>query len=160
MDQSTVDEYLSVYYDPKRPGSFGGIESLYRDVKQEEKFKLSRKQISDWLLSQDTYTLHKPARRNFRRNRVIVGGIDEEWQMDLADMQSLKQYNDEYRYLLVCIDVFSKYAWIVPIKSKTGPAIVEAFKVGLRSFGQKNPKDHDRPGNRIFQQIISSIVEE
>ena len=56
-----------------------------------------------------------------------MGGIDEEWQMDLADMQSLKQYNDEYRYLLVCIDVFSKYAWIVPIKSKTGPAIVEAL---------------------------------
>ena len=109
MDHSTVDEYLkSVYYDPKRPGSFGGIESLYRDVKQEEKFKLSRKQISDWLLSQGTYTLHKQARRNFRRNRVI----DEECQMDLADMQSLKQYNDGYRCLLVCIDVFSKYAWI------------------------------------------------
>ena len=53
-----------------------------------------------------------------------MGGIDEEWQMDLADMQSLKQYNDEYRYLLVCIDVFSKYA---SIKSKTGPAIVEAL---------------------------------
>ena len=107
MDQSTVDEDLkSVYYDPKRPGSFGGIESLYRDVKQEEKFKLSRKQISDWLLSK---TL---GGRNFRRNRVIVGGIDEEWQMDLADMQSLKQYNDGYRYLHVCIDVFSKYAWI------------------------------------------------
>ena len=57
MDHSTVDEYLkSVYYGPKRPGSFGGIESLYRNVNQEEKFKLSRKQISDWLLSQDTYT--------------------------------------------------------------------------------------------------------
>ena len=124
MAQSTVDEYLkSVYYDPKRPGSFGGTESLYRDVKQEGKFKLSRKQISDWLMSQDTYTLHKFARRNFKRNRVIVGGIDEEWQMDLADMQSLKQYNDEYRYLLVCTDVLSKYAWIVPIKSKKRPDI-------------------------------------
>ena len=48
-------------------------------------------------------------------------------------MQSLKDYNDGYRYLLVCIDVFSKYAWIVPIKSKTGPALVEAFKVILSS---------------------------
>ena len=96
MAQATVDEYLkSVYYNPKRPGSFGGVENLYRDVKQEGTFKLSRKKISDWLMSQDTYTLHK-------RNRVIVGGIDEQWQMDLADMQSLKQYNDGYRYLLVC----------------------------------------------------------
>ena len=112
-----VDEYLkSVYYDPKRPGSFGRIKSLYRDVKQEEKFKVSPKQISDWLTTQNAYTLHKPTRRNFKRNRVIVGGIDEEWQMDLADVQSLKKYNDGYRYLLVCIDVFPKYAWIVPIK--------------------------------------------
>ena len=134
MAQATVDEYLkSVYYNPKRPGSFGGVENLYRDVKQEGTFKLSRKKISDWLMGQNTYTLHKPTRRNFKRNRVIVGGIDEQWQMDLADMQSLKQYNDGYRYLLVCIDVFSKYAWIVPIKSKTGPALVEAFKVILSS---------------------------
>ena len=66
----------------------------------------------------DTYTLHKLAHRNFKRNRVIVGGIDEKWQMDLADMQSLEEYNDGYRYLLVCIDVFSKYAWLIPIKSK------------------------------------------
>ena len=79
-------------------------------------------------MGQDTYTLHEPARRNFKRNRVIVGGIDEQWQMDLADMQFLKRYNDGYRYLLVCIDVFLKCAWIVPIKSKTGPALVEAFK--------------------------------
>ena len=100
---------------PKRTGSLGGVENLYRDVKQEGTFKLSRKQISDWLMGQDTYTLHKTARRNFKRNRVIVGGIDDQWQMDLADMQSLKLYSDGYRYLLVCIDLFSKYAWIVPI---------------------------------------------
>ena len=44
MAQATVDEYLkSVYYNPKLPGSFGGVENLYRDVKQEGTFKLSRK---------------------------------------------------------------------------------------------------------------------
>ena len=108
-------------------------------MKEEGKLKLSSKDISNWLMSQDAYILHKPARRNFKRNRVIVGGIDEEWQMDLADMQSLKQYNDGYRYLLVCIDVFSKYVWVVPIKSKTGPALVEEFKVILLS-GRKPEK--------------------
>ena len=51
MAQATVDEYLeSVYYNPKRSGSFGGVENLYRDVKQEGMFKLSRKKISDWLM--------------------------------------------------------------------------------------------------------------
>ena len=75
MAQATVDEYLkSVYYNPKRPGSFGGVEKLYRDVKQEGTFKLSRKKISEWLMGQDTYTLHKPARRNFKKKSCYCGG--------------------------------------------------------------------------------------
>ena len=82
-----IDRYLSsVYFDPKRPGSFGGVDRLYSDVKKEGKYKLSRKQVQEWLMKQDSYTLHKPVRRNFSRNYVIAGGIDEQWQMDLADM--------------------------------------------------------------------------
>jgi transposase InsO family protein len=108
-------------------------------------------------MSQDAYTLHKPARRNFKRNRVIVGGIDEEWQMDLADVQSLKKYNDGYRYLLVCIDVFSKYAWIVPIKSKTGPALVEAFKVILSS-GRKPQKIMTDQGTEFFNNSFQTLL--
>ena len=94
-------------------------------MKDEGKFVLNRKQIRDWLIKQDAYTLHKPVRRNFKRNRVLVDGIDEQWQLDLADMQSMKKFNDGYRYLLVCVDVFSKYAWVVPLKTKTGPDLVQ-----------------------------------
>ena len=94
MDE--IDEYLSgVYFNPKRPGGFGGIQRLFQDVKDEGKFVLNRKQIRDWLIKQDAYTLHKPVQQNFKRNRVLVDGIDEQW------------------HLLVCVDVFSKYAWVV-----------------------------------------------
>jgi hypothetical protein len=117
-----MDDYLpSIYYHPKRSGGFGGVGRLYQDVKKEGKFKISRKEIKAWLMKQDAYTLHKPMRRHFKRNRVIVGGIDQQWKMDLADMQSMQKFNDGYRYLLVCIDVFSKYAWVVPLKNKAGP---------------------------------------
>ena len=108
-----MDEYLTqLYYNPKRSGSLGGVERLYRDVKKEGKYDISRAQLKKWLMKQDTYTLHKQARRHYKRNRVIVGGIDELWQMDLADMQAHAKENDGYRYLLVCIDVFSKYVWV------------------------------------------------
>ena len=71
-----MDDYLSsVYYDPKWPGGFGGAERLYKDGR----FALSRKEIREWLMKQDTYTLHKPMRRHFKRNRVIVGGIHQQW---------------------------------------------------------------------------------
>ena len=77
--------------------------------------------------------------------------------MDLADMQSLKLYNDGYRYLLVCIDVFSKYAWIVPIKSKTGPALVEAFKVILSS-GRKPHKIMTDQGIEFFNKSFQTLL--
>ena len=89
-----MDDYLPIiYYDPKRSGGFGGVGRLYQDVKKEGKFKISRKEIKEWLMKQDAFTLHKPMRRHFKRNRVIVGGIDQQWQMDLADMQSMQKFN-------------------------------------------------------------------
>jgi transposase InsO family protein len=155
-----MDEYLSsVYYDSKRAGGLGGVERLYRDVKEEGKLKISRKKIKEWLMKQDTYTLHKPMRRHFRRNRVIVGGIDQQWQMDLADLQSMQKFNDGYRYLLVCIDVFSKYAWVVPLKNKTGPALVEAFKIILAS-GRKPEKIMTDQGTEFLNRHFRALMKE
>ena len=108
-------------------------------------------------MKQDAYTLHKPVRQNFKRNHVLVGGIDEQWQMDLADMQSLKKYNDGYRYLLVCIDVFSKYAWVIPLKTKTGLALVEAFK-GILSLGRKPEKILTDPGTEFFNKHFLALM--
>ncbi|GFW61344.1 uncharacterized protein F54H12.2 [Trichonephila clavipes] len=68
----------------------------------------------------DAYTLHKPVRHKFQRNRVLVSDIDRQFQADLVDMQSLAEFNKGYKYLLTCIDLFSKFAWAVPLKDKFG----------------------------------------
>jgi hypothetical protein len=155
-----MDDYLpSIYYHPKRSEGFGGVGRLYQDVKKEGKFKISRKEIKAWLMKQDAYTLHKPMRRHFKRNRVIVGGIDQQWQMDLADMQSMQKFNDGYRYLLVCIDVFSKYAWVVPLKNKAGPALVEAFKIILAS-GRKPEKIMTDQGREVLHRHFRALMKE
>lgn len=107
MNVESIDDYLStVYYNAKRLAGYGGINRLYDDVKKEEKFKISRTKIEEWLMKEVTYTLHKPARRSFKRNRVIVGGVDQQWKINLVDIQSMKKFNDVYRFVLVCIDVF------------------------------------------------------
>ena len=62
------------------------------------------------------------------RHKTVVAGIDTQWQADLADLSKLSKFNDKHRYLLCIIDVFSKYAWLVPIKDKTGKTLVIAFK--------------------------------
>ena len=89
----------------------------------------------------------------------MVGGIDQQWQMDLADMQSMQKFNDGYRYLLVCIDVFSKYAWVIPLKNRTGPSLVEAFKLILAS-GRKPEKVMTNQGTEFFNRHFKALMEE
>src|SRR5690606_13835704 len=72
--------------------------------------------------------LHHRVKRKFRRRRVIVNAIDDIWALDLASMESYVEYNDGFKFILCIIDVFSKYAWCVPLKNKTGAMILKAVK--------------------------------
>ena len=107
----------SIYLDPSHPSSFGGLDAVYREVKEKVKNKIACKQVQDWLSQKDVYTLHKRARRHDKRSRVIVFGTNGQFQSDLADVQNLSRYNKGYKYLLTCIDIFNKYAWVVPLKT-------------------------------------------
>ena len=106
---------------------------------------------------QDVYTLHKPSRRRYKRSRVIVPGIDAQFQADLVDLQNLSRYNKGYKYLLTCIDIFSKYAWVLPLKSKQGQELVKAFQKILFT-GRKPSKQQTDLGteflNRVFQTYL------
>lgn len=70
-------------------GSFGGVNSLFKAAKRQNKI-LSRSQVAAWLSVQDTYTLHKPAQRHFKRNKTIVSDVNAQWQADLVDMPVLQ----------------------------------------------------------------------
>ena len=59
--------------------------------------------------------LHKPVRK---KGRVIVNHVDEIWAADLVDMQYYSRTNKGYKYILMIIDVFSKYGWAEPLKNK------------------------------------------
>ena len=72
--------------------------------------------------------LHKPIIRKFKKRKVYSLFRDNIWGIDLADMLSLSKYNKVVKYLLCAIDLFSKYAWVIPIKDKIGTSIINAFK--------------------------------
>ena len=71
---------------------------------------------------------HKPIIRKFKKRKVYSSSRDNIWGIDLTDIQSLSKYNRGIKYLLCIIDLFSKYASIVPIKDKKGTSIVNTFK--------------------------------
>ena len=72
--------------------------------------------------------LHKPVKRKFRKRRVRVSGNNKIWAADLADMRAFAKYNNGNTFLLLVIDTFNKYGWIIPLKDKKGETMVKAFK--------------------------------
>ena len=71
--------------------------------------------------------LHKPIIRKFNKRKVYSQFKDNIWGVDLADMQSLSRKNKGIKYLLCAIDLYSKYAFVIPLKDKKGISIVNAF---------------------------------
>ena len=108
-----------------KPGSFASSRTFHKHSDK----KFTHKQIKDWLTNQDVYTLHKPVRWRFRRRRIFTSGIDDLWQADLVDMSAISKYDDGYKFLLTCIDVFSKYAWAIPLKNESYESVVAAFEL-------------------------------
>ena len=83
---------------------------------------------------------HKPIIRKFEKRKVYPTFKDNIWGVDLADMQLLSKYNKGIRFLLCVIDIFSKYAWVVPLKDKKDISIVKAFQNILKqSYSKRKP---------------------
>lgn len=111
------------YFTPEEPGSFSGIRRFQRHHPN-----YSLKDLGNILSEYRSYTLHKPARKTFPRNKTIVDGIDAQWDVDMSDLTKYAKFNDGYKFLMCVICVFSKMAWVIPTTSKTAPEILSAWK--------------------------------
>ena len=134
------DELKRVYYNPNSTGSFGGVNRLRKATGK------PKKEVVEWLKAQDAYTLHKPTRYRFPRRRTIVGGIKDQYQCDLIDVQNLKKENGGNGYILTCIDVFSKMGYARPIKNKTSRSIIPALKSIFAEAGLPRKLQSDKGG--------------
>lgn len=141
---------MEAYYDVSEPGSYGGIHALYRLMRKKGS-KVTLKQVKEWLATQEAYGLHKPTRRRFTRRKIYARGIDYLWQADLVDMNHLAEDNDGFRYLLTVIDVFSKYAWVVPLKRKDSQSVTGAFE---HIFSERKPSKLQTDKGREFTNSV------
>jgi len=118
-----------IYYNPTHAASYGGINRLAQALSSRNKKKnVSKRKVQEWLGTQRPYTLHRPARRHFPVRRTRTSEFAMQFQADLNDMIAHGRVNRGYRYILTVIDVFSRYAWALPLKSKTGQELVRAFE--------------------------------
>ena len=102
--KKSTNAYLSrVYESPDHPASFSGLDKLYRIAKKEFP-SITRNEIKQWAENNLSYSLRKPSRRNFKRNKIYAPEIDSLWEADLAFVQDVAKVNDGVNYLLVVID--------------------------------------------------------
>ena len=149
------DILTKLYSDPSFPGSFGGVERFYREVKK--KYPVRRRQISEFIKSQKTYTLHKQIKKPREYRKVYAHGIDDLWQMDLLDLQKFKDENEQYRYACFIIDVFSKRLWVKPLKFKTSTALTKAL--ALLIMMERPKKIQADQGTEFFNKKVAKMME-
>ena len=120
-----------LYNDVKFPASFSGKKRFTAAV-QSRHPTVKAKDVEKVLLATDNYTLHKPTRKTQIYRRVYTKRIGYLYQIDLVDMTKFAQENDGYKWLITCIDTFSKKAWVFKTKNKRGSTITNAMRDLLR----------------------------
>lgn len=155
---SNHTDYLrELYYTPGKPGAYAGPEKLYQAVKQEGKYKIGRQRIRQFLNNEDSYCLYKPIRKTFPRSKVIVNTIDSMWDGDLADVSNIASHNDGYKFLLVLIDIFSRYLFIVPLKNKHHQNIVDGLKLVFQKRRKPNTLRTDK-GSEFKNRWVKAFL--
>ena len=146
-------DLLQKYHDPKAPGSLGGVSRFARAQ------HLPANKVRETLERDLGYSLHKPRRRHFPTLPVMVFGMDEQWVADLIEVINIAKYNRGYKYLLTVVDVFSKYAWVEPIKSKTGKDVTAAFeKILKRSQGRQPQNLQTDDGKEFYNKHFQALM--
>ena len=155
-DKVLKDKAFKIPNNPKYDGYQRGLTSMgYRFFDKKSKGSGITASLANKSANQQNYQLtnelHKPIIRKLKKRKVYSSFRDNIWGGGLADMQSLSKYNKGIKYLLSAIDLFSKYAWVIPIKHKKGTSIVNAFKkiISKKKKSKAESKGQRKP-NKIW----------
>ena len=137
-----------LYYDPKH-----GYQSAERLLEKahERNPDITKKEVSEFLRAQEVYQLHKEVHNKKQYLRTFVGHLAEQIQIDLIDMRKYGRYNEGYNWIIAMIDIFSRYAFTIAVKSKSGKDVLngfvelmEEFKKRFGKYPKKVPADEGK----------------
>ena len=104
--------------------------------------------------------LHHQVVRHFTRRKVVALRTDQIWAMDLVDMQEWEKQNNGEKYILCIIDVFSKYAWCVPLPDKKAPTVLKAFKNVIKQSKRKPAKVWCDNGSEFYNELFKAFLDD
>ena len=115
-----------IYFDPASPAGYSAHDKLYDHASKVNK-SIKHKDVNEFLASQDSYTLFRGRRKKFPTARTVAPSVDFSWQTDLSDVSNLAEFNDDIKYILFCIDVYSRHLWAEPLINKESKTIANGF---------------------------------
>lgn len=102
--------------------------------------------------------LHRPARKNYPRRKVITKSIDDLWQIDLVEMNYEIKENRKFKYILTVIDVFSKFAWAKKLLNKTASSVADALE-NIFTQSERIPKNiQTDDGSEFFNSTFKAMM--
>lgn len=141
-----------IYYDPAHPAALSTAPVLAAAA------KVPLRTTQKWLQKQTTYTLHRRVRKKYPTRKYYVNAIDEQWQMDLADMNQLQNKNSGYRYILTAIDILSRYGFARPLKSKKGKEVAEAIEDIFKESKRVPKRLQTDQGTEFYNPAVKHVL--
>ena len=126
---SLLNDIGALYKDPKKASSFSGLNKIYITLQKSKQHKNVRyKDIKPVISKEETYQLYKPAKKKIERNKVITSYRGDQLELDLIDMTKYSKHNDNIKYILSGIDVFSRFGYAIPLLSKSQNEVLQGIK--------------------------------
>lgn len=134
-------------------------EKILKEVKRRLGKELESK-AEIWLESEAAYTTHRPAtygRKKLKRS-TIVSGKGVSLQIDLADMGEFSQLLGGNRYVLMCLDVFSRFLWAVQLRNKSASVVVGAMDSIIQMMDQKPLRVQSDLGKEFINKDMDRLM--
>ena len=152
-DKVLKDKSFAIARNPKYDGYQRGLASMvYRFFSKKSKGSGIKNKIKENKLLANE--LHKPIIRKFKKRKVYSSLQYNIWGVHLADMQLITKYNKKIRYSLCRVNIFSKYAWIFPLKDEKGITVTNAFQSILDSSKRKPNKIWVDQGSEFYNNVF------
>ena len=117
ISNQTENFLRDLYFNPRSPASYSNISKMWKEVRCSGK-PIKFKELKSFLENLPTYQSHKPTIKSFTFRKTMVSYAYQQFQADLVDMSKFKDANDDNTFIQTVIDIFSRYAWVLPLKSK------------------------------------------
>ena len=137
---------------------YTSINELFRQAHKLDN-NISYKDVIDFCRNQKSYQLHFPILKPKFYNPIIASNINSDWQIDLIDYSKYSRNNHGYKWILNCIDVFTRKGFGLPMRNKSVKETVKTFKLILNKYGIPTNMQSDN-GNEFLNKSFKELTDE